>query len=106
MGEQGDKENWTYDLTSLPELHNIDNLLPRTNRESHSGHHLRPVQVLQHVDYAAHQLGVSGSEVRGEESGGNGEIGHQWSYPVVIKVEADEEEFVGETKDEEGALFY
>lgn len=49
---------------------------------------------------------MSGSEVRGEESGGNGEIGHQGSCPVVIKVEADEEEFIGKAKDEEGALFF
>lgn len=72
----------TYDLASLPELNDVDDLLPGHDRERQCRDYLRPSSVSQVVDRIPKDLGVITSELRVEESVGEQEVRGDGGRPV------------------------
>jgi hypothetical protein len=72
----------TYNLTSLPELNNINDLFSSHNWESQSSNYLRPSRVPQGINDTSKDVWVIFCKFGRKEEIGKREVGGDGSYPV------------------------
>jgi len=72
----------TYNLASLPELNDVDNLFTSHNWESQSSNYLRPSRVPEGVNDMTKDVWMIFCQVGREEEIGKRKVRGDWSYPV------------------------
>lgn len=72
----------TYNLTSLPELNDVDNLFTSHNWESQSSNYLWPSRVPKGINDMTKDVWMIFCQVGREEEIGERQVRGDWSYPV------------------------